>query len=257
MKKKNIKMQQESITMEKTVRKETQIMNYLSKKVKDLKSVCLIKLEEYGLYEKTSENVEVVLDEPCWCEAIHNILEEFLGIKVKKSIFCWEEDRLSRYTFRIGTREIAIVTGMSLDGLLEEIKTAIVIGFSDLEMQSLYISFIANNGFGINRTITNEYIEESNIKDLIQWINSKTYCDEEFEEIIKSLGFEICIGEHKELGETKYIDVSCYSEDSKIWLQEGYKQHTLYRTVHQRARVEILYLLNALKFGENIYSDEY
>jgi len=146
---------------------------------------------------------------------------------------------------------------MSLDALFEEIKTGIIIGLIDLETQFQYISSIANNGFGTYSTISDEYIEKSNIKELIQWINSKTYCDEEFEEIIESLGFEIYIGEHKELGETKYIDVSCYSKDSKIWLQEGYKQHTLYRSVHPRARVEILYLLNALKFGENIFSDEY
>ena len=92
---------------------------------------------------------------------------------------------------------------------------------------------------------------------IINWINSKTCCDEDFEEIIQELGFEICIGEHEELGETKYIDVSCFVKNAKIWLEEGYKQHTLYREVRPRERVEVLYLLNALKYRENIFSDEY
>lgn len=259
MKEKNNKMHQDAITMKKIARKETKIMNYLnvSKKVKDLERACFVKLEEYGAYKETNENIELILDETVSLEAVCDILQEILAVELIKNIFCWEENSLSRYSFKIGTREIAIVKGMSLDAVFEEIKTAIVIGLADLEAQSQYISFIKNNGFGICGTISDEYIEKSDITELTQWINSKTYCDEEFEEIIKSLGFEIYVGEHKELGEAKYIDVSCYSKDSKIWLQEGYKQHTLYRSVHPRARVEILYLLNALKFGEGIYSDEY
>ena len=117
---------------------------------------------------------------------------------------------------------------------------------------------IANNdGFGIHYGISPAYIEKAPIKEIINWINSKTYCDEDFEEMIKEWGFEIRIGEHEELGETKYIDVSCFVKGAKIWLEEGYKQHTLYRDIYPRTRLEILYLLNALKFEENIFSDEY
>lgn len=230
----------------------------ISNKVKELESVFYSKLREYGECVERNGDVEVILEENVSCEYAGYILEELLGVEVMKKIFCWEEDYLSRSFFKIGTREIDIVKGKSLDTLFGEIKTAIAIGLKSLQIQFHYMTCIANDdGFGLHYDISSKYIEKEPINEIINWINSKTYCDDKFEEIIQELGFEICIGEHEELGETKYIDVSCFIKDAKIWLEEGYKQHTLYREVRPRESVEVLYLLNALKHKGNIFSDEY
>ncbi len=230
----------------------------LSTKVKELESVFYSKLREYGECVERNGDVEVILEENVSCEYAGYILEELLGVKVRNNCFSWENDYLSRLSFKIGTREIDIVSGKSLDTLFGEIKTAIVVGLTNCETQLEYESCIMNdNGMGMKYRTCREFLIVSSIEEIIDDINSHTYCDEDFEEIIKELGFEICIGVHEELGVTKYIDVSRFVKNAKIWLKEGYKQHTLYREVRPRERVEVLYLLNALKYGENIFSDEY
>lgn len=227
----------------------------ISSKVKELEKMYYSMLRDW---EDTNENVEVIIGENVTCECVGEFLEAFLGVKVRENSFSWENDYLARLSFKIGTREIDIVSGKSLDTLFGEIKTAIVVGLTKWETQLEYESYLSSDdGDGMLYRMRPEFLIESSIEEIIDDINTHTYCDEDFEAIIKELGFEICIGLHEELGVTKYIDIPYFVKDAKIWLKEGYKQHTLYREVRPRERVEVLYLLNALTCGENIFCDEY
>ena len=210
----------------------------ISNKVTELERICYSKLRDWGEWVDINEKVEVIIGENVTCECVGEFLEAFLGVKVRDKCFSWENDYLSRLSFKIGTREIDIVSGKSLDTLFGEIKTAIVVGLTNCETQLEYESSIMNeDGIGIQYRTRREFLIVSSIEEIIDDINTHTYCDEDFEAIIKELGFEICIGVHEELGVTKYIDVSHYVKDAKIWLKEGYKQHTLYREVRSRERV--------------------
>lgn len=93
------------------------------------------------------------------------------------------------------------------------------------------------------------------IKELIAYLNEDRYCDDKFVEVMRSYGYEIKTGEHPDIGEALYIDVSKYIKDAKVWLQEANRQHTIYRRIDRRSRLDVLYLLHIIKF-ENIWSDE-
>lgn len=87
------------------------------------------------------------------------------------------------------------------------------------------------------------------IKELIAYLNEDRYCDDKFVELMRSYGYEIKTGEHPDIGEVLYIDVSKYGSGAKVWLQEANRQHTIYRSIDTRSRLEVLYLLEEMKFG--------
>lgn len=195
------------------------------------------------------------------CEEVVYAIEEILGIEVDEKAFNWESDALSEfafYSFRVGVTTIAITRGKSLMGLLCEIMAALLDGMTVKRQVSMYLSSICNDGCGVVYEFDFERINSMDIKELISSINEDQYCNSEWtESIIEKLGYKICEGEHPELGLCKYIDTTMHREGSKIWLNVGVNQHTLYSEVKPRLFIEVLYLLHSLYFDENIFSDEY
>ena len=79
--------------------------------------------------------------------------------------------------------------------------------------------------------------------------------DKEFEETLQGLGYTI---EERKVLEGYEETCSCVCiGNSVIKFAEVNKQGTLYRNVQLRERVEILYILVCIKYGENIFADEF
>ena len=177
-----------------------------------------------------------------------------LGVEVERKEFCWQAQVLCdclTSTLNIGLTQIEITKGKNISTVIGEILAAVSDEYHGKCYEKSYCTF---NDEGIG-TPDENILEKMSIEELIAYLNEDRYCDDKFVELMRSYGYEIKTGEHPDIGEALYIDVSKYVKDAKVWLQEANRQHTIYRRIDRRSRLDVLYLLHIIKF-ENIWSDE-
>lgn len=150
--------------------------------------------------------------------------------------------------------QIEITKGKNISTVIGEILAAVSDEYHGKCYEKSYCTF-NDEGIGILYTPDENILDKMSIKELIAYLNEDRYCDDKFVEVMRSYGYEIKTGEHPDIGEALYIDVSKYIKDAKVWLQEANRQHTIYRRIDRRSRLDVLYLLHIIKF-ENIWSDE-
>ena len=150
--------------------------------------------------------------------------------------------------------QIEIIKGKNISTVIGEILAAVSDEYHGKCYEKSYCTF-NDEGIGILYTPDENILDKMSIKELIAYLNEDRYCDDKFVEVMRSYGYEIKTGEHPDIGEALYIDVSKYIKDAKVWLQEANRQHTIYRRIDRRSRLDVLYLLHIIKF-ENIWSDE-
>lgn len=193
-------------------------------------------------------------------QEVANRLGDVLGIEANFLDFCWEMNSLydwSKAWLEIGLTKIYVTKGKSLKTIIDEILAAVRDEIAGKEKEFMYASVNAE-GFETMYLHKENLLEEIPIHDLVQYLNEDRYCDDKFVTWLESIGYVIKDGVHPEFGEvSKYVDISQVVEGAKIWLVEGSKQHTLYRSAGPRCRLEVMYLLHALANGEALFSDEY
>lgn len=188
---------------------------------------------------------------------IANTFGMILGIEPQTNDFCWQAKVLCDFytsTLKIGLTEINITKGKSINTVIGEILAAVIDELHSKAYESTYYS-IDDEGFGVYYNPKENILDEMSIHELIAYLNEDRYCDDKFVEWIRSQGFEVKTGKHPDIGDTLYIDVSRYGEGAKIWLHEANRQHTIYRRIDMRSRLEVLFLLNEMRFG-CAWSDE-
>ena len=188
---------------------------------------------------------------------ISNTLASVLGINTKINSFCWQAKILCDFftcTLNIGLTQIEITKGKSINTIIGEILAAVSDEYHGKCYENSYYT-VNDEGIGVLYTPDENILDKMSIKELIAYLNEDRYCDDKFVEVMRSYGYEIKTGEHPDIGEALYIDISKYVKDAKVWLQETNRQHTIYRRIDRRSRLDVLYLLHAIKF-ENIWSDE-
>ena len=188
---------------------------------------------------------------------VADILASVLGVEVERKEFCWQAQVLCdclTSTLNIGLTQIEITKGKNISTVIGEILAAVSDEYHGKCYEKSYCTF-NDEGIGILYTPDENILDKMSIKELIAYLNEDRYCDDKFVEVMRSYGYEIKTGEHPDIGEALYIDISKYVKDAKVWLQETNRQHTIYRRIDRRSRLDVLYLLHAIKF-ENIWSDE-
>ena len=188
---------------------------------------------------------------------ISNTLASVLGINTKINSFCWQAKILCDFftcTLNIGLTQIEITKGKNISTVIGEILAAVSDEYHGKCYENSYYT-VNDEGIGALYTPDENILDKMSIKELIAYLNEDRYCDDKFVEVMRSYGYEIKTGEHPDIGEALYIDISKYVKDAKVWLQETNRQHTIYRRIDRRSRLDVLYLLHAIKF-ENIWSDE-
>lgn len=188
---------------------------------------------------------------------VADILASVLGVEVERKEFCWQAQVLCdclTSTLNIGLTQIEITKGKNISTVIGEILAAVSDEYHGKCYEKSYCTF-NDEGIGILYTPDENILDKMSIKELIAYLNEDRYCDDKFVEVMRSYGYEIKTGEHPDIGEALYIDISKYIKDAKVWLQEANRQHTIYRSIDRRSRLDVLYLLHAIKF-ENIWSDE-
>lgn len=193
-------------------------------------------------------------------ESICNALECLLGISFKKTDFSWKRDTYGGgfyyYTFQIGTQTIELSVAKSLRYLVEEMVVAVYEEMLAMECERRLFAFLENDGMCMaNCNLSFDMEENGGIKGLMEMLGSHRYCDEEFIEAIETMGYVVEeTNFHGLCDAVKYIDLS---DDCKIWLKVMNQPYTMYQESHQRLRVEVLYILLGLKYGEAWFFEEF
>ena len=153
----------------------------------------------------------------------------------------------------IGTQMILLNDTKTIGFLIKEIEMACMMQLEkDLHEQCLLGELNADD---FTETIAVIASRAETYEDYIALANESRVADEAFTEILKRLGYTI---EEREVLEGYEETCSCICMgDSVIKFAEVNKQGTLYRKVQLRERVEILYILVCIKYGENIFADEF
>ena len=182
---------------------------------------------------------------------ISDALASVLGINTKINSFCWQAKILCDFftcTLNIGLTQIEITKGKSINTIIGEILAAVSDEYHGKCYEQSYYT-VNDEGLGVLYTPDENILDKMTIKELIAYLNEDRYCDDKFVELMRSYGYEIKTGEHPDIGEALYIDVSKYGSGAKVWLQEANRQHTIYRRIDTRSRLEVLYLLEEMKFS--------
>lgn len=217
-------------------------------------------------YEMLYKKVEEAVDNfecPKWMledgvEFLIALMFEEMGIKVDEHIFSWKSEYLSSmnclYSINIGLRKVEFTKYMTkelgITILANALNEELAIYENELSLHStIYNEF----EFGMRYKYDDSEIKEYSIKDILDILNTNRICDEKFENELIECGYDVKVDERG----YKYIDTSKYTSDSKLYLELDENPHTLYRKKVSRPRIEVLYLLTCLYWGENIFSDEY
>ena len=181
---------------------------------------------------------------------VADILASVLGVEVERKEFCWQAQVLCdclTSTLNIGLTQIEITKGKNISTVIGEILAAVSDEYHGKCYEKSYCTF-NDEGIGILYTPDENILDKMSIKELIAYLNEDRYCDDKFVEVMRSYGYEIKTGEHPDIGEALYIDISKYVKDAKVWLQETNTKHTIYRRIDRRSRLHLLYLLHEIKF---------
>lgn len=186
---------------------------------------------------------------------IENVLEE-LGFGIVKNTFHGYIRLFSMnevVAVRIGTKMIMLNDTKTIGFLIEEIETACMV---QLEKQAkgncLLQELVSQDYF---ESVLEQLNSSQTYEEYIALANKSSVADKEFEETLQGLGYTI---EERKVLEGYEETCSCVCiGNSVIKFAEVNKQGTLYRNVQLRERVEILYILVCIKYGENIFADEF
>lgn len=196
-------------------------------------------------------------------ESICDALENLLGINFKKTDFSWKRDVYGGYfyyyTFQIGTKTIELSVAKSLRYLVDEIVVAVYEELLTMEHERRLFAFLENNGMCTAYcNLSFDMEENGGIKGLMEMLGSHRYCDEEFIETIETMGYVVKeTNFHGLCDGIKYIDLSEYVDGGKLWLKVMNQPYTMYQEANQRLRVEVLYILLGLKYGEAWLFEEF
>lgn len=179
-----------------------------------------------------------------------------LGFKIVKDTFHGYSRLFSMngvVAVHIGTQMILLNDTKTIGFLIKEIEMACMVQLEkDLHEQCLLGQLNADDFTETIAVIANR---AETYEDYIALANESRVADEAFAETLKQLGYTI---EEREVLEGYEETCSCVCMgDSVIKFAEVNKQGTLYRNVQLRERVEILYILVCLKYGEAIFADEF
>ena len=144
----------------------------------------------------------------------------------------------------------------SLRYIVDEIVVAVYEELLTMEHERRLFAFLENDGMCTAYcNLSFDMEENGGIKGLMKMLNSNRYCDEEFIETIEAMGYVVKeTNFHGLCDGVKYIDLS---DDYKVWLKVMNQPYTMYQESHQRLRVEVLFILLGLKYGEAWLFEEF
>lgn len=211
------------------------------------------------ILEKLQENDQTIKqDTLCGNVSVDYIADtlEGLGFKIVKDTFHGYSKLFSMneiVAVHIGTKMILLNDTKTIGFLIEEIEMACMVQLEKQMQEKLMLEELTADTFVI--TVTDVTNSPATYEGYITLVNESSVADEAFAEKLEELGYTI---EEREVLEGYKETCSCICMgDSVIKFAEVNKQGTLYRNVQLRERVEILYILVCLKYGEAIFADEF
>lgn len=190
-------------------------------------------------------------------ESLFEEIHKITGIPINESIFTWQSEALAEmgclYSATIGLKEVEITKYDTVADLIYKLAYTIAEQIY-VYLHELNVESTIPNSFetGFLHRYQNSELEACQISDIISIINSNRTCDETFEKMLSSYGYKIGIDEN----EMRYIDAEMYREGSKVYLDVLENPNTLYRKKKCRPKIEVLYILQCLRWNECIFSED-